>query len=95
MSESWASATRMAFNTSKCKVMVLNGPCTDVNLKLYNDTFQIADTYKYLGVTITSKYITNLFKAHFTLLLQKAKVRASTLRRYSFREDGLRLASAI
>ena len=45
MSESWASATRMAFNTSKCKVMVLNGPFTDVNLKLYNDTLQIVDTY--------------------------------------------------
>ena len=38
----------------------MGGPSTDVNLKLYTDSLKIVDTYKYLGITITSKYVTNL-----------------------------------
>ena len=75
--------------------MVLNGPSRDVHLQLYSDILKIVDTHKYLGVTFTSKYITNLFKVHFSLLLEKARIRVSTIRRYGFHKDGLRLATAI
>ena len=53
--------------------MVLNGPGSDVNLKLYNDILEIVDSYRYLGVTFTSNRINNLFRTHFKLLLEKAK----------------------
>ena len=35
--QSLANDNMMSFNTSKCKVMVLNGPSTDTSLKLLND----------------------------------------------------------
>ena len=85
----------MAFKTSKCKVMVLNGPGSDINLKLYNDILDIVDSHKYLGGTFTSNRTTNLFRTHYNLLIDKAKSRASLIRRYGFHADGLRLASAI
>ena len=93
--QSWANCNMMTFKSSKCKVMVLNGPGSDVNLKLYNDILEIVDSYRYLGVTFTSNRINNLFRTHFKLLLEKAKSRVSTIRRYGFYIGGLRLASAI
>ena len=85
----------MAFNTSKCKVMVLNVTRKDIHLKLSNDELQIVDNYKYLGVTFSSKHITNLFKVHFRTMLEKANLRVSKIRRFGFRENGLRLTSAV
>ena len=75
--------------------MVLNGPSSDVNLMMYGNILEIVDSYRYLGITLTSNRITNLFKTHFNLLMDKAKSRASTIRRYGFHLGGLRLASAI
>ena len=93
--QSWATDNRMSFKTSKCKVMVLNGPSTNISLKLYNDNLEIVHSYKYLGVTLSAKYITNFFKTHFSLVLEKARTRVATIRRYGFHKDGLRLASAV
>ena len=93
--QSWALANMMTFKTSKCEVMVLNGPSSDVNLMLYCKTLKIVDSYRYHGVTFTSNHITNLFRTHFNFLIDKAKTRASTIRRYGFHVGGLRLASAI
>ena len=93
--ESWAIENRMSYNTSKSCVMILNGPSTDVTLKLSNDILKIVQSYKYLGVTITAKRITNLFKTHFSLMLEKASTRAATIRRHGFHKDGLRLATAV
>ena len=70
-------------------------PGSDVKIKLYNDTLDIGVSYRYLGVTFTSNRINNLFRTHFKLLLEKAKSRVSTIRRYGFYIGGLRLASAI
>ena len=93
--ESWANENRMSFNTSKSCVLVLNGPSTDVTLKLSNDKPQIVQSYKYLGVTITAKRITNLFKTHFSLMLEKTSTRAARIRGYGFHIDGLRLSTAV
>ena len=93
--QSWALANMMTFKTSKCEVMVLNGPSSNVNLMLFSNTLKIVDSYRYLGVTLTSNRITNLFRTHFNLLIDKAKTRASTIRRYGFHLGGLRLATAI
>ena len=88
----------MTFNTSessKCGVMVLNGPAGDVVLKLNNEILKIFERYKYLGVTLDSKHVTNLFKTHFSLMLEKARTRVATIRRLGFREDGLRVRTSI
>ena len=93
--ERWADKNSMAFNTSKCKVMVLNGsPRTDT-FTLNRDKLQIVDCYKYLGVTITSKYVTNLFRTHFSQVIDRANIKAAIIRRQGFHEDGLRISTAI
>ena len=74
--------------------MVLNGPAGDVVLKLNNVILKIVERYKYLGVTLASKRVTNLFKTHFSLMLEKARTRVTTISRLGFR-DGLRLRTSI
>ena len=76
------------------KVMVLNGSIS-IKLKLNNNILEIVDRYKYLGITLYSKRITNLFKEHFSTMFEKAKMRVAMIRRYGFLEDRLRLASAV
>ena len=72
--QTWATTNNMTFNTSessKCGVMVLNGPGSDVVLKLNNEILTIVERYKYLGITFESKRVTNLFKTHFSLSLKR------------------------
>ena len=64
--QSWALENKMALNTSKCKVMVLNGSRGNIPFKLSTQTLQTVDRYKYVGVTFDAKRITNVFKTHFT-----------------------------
>ena len=59
------------------------------------EKLEIVDSHKYLGVTITSKYVTNLFRAHLSTILEKARVKAAIIRRHGFHEDGLRISTAI
>ena len=93
--QSWASKNGMSFNTSKCKVMVFNGSSTDMIFTLNDEQLQIVETYKYLGVILSSKYITNLFRQHYAKITQKARIRSNILKRHGFHEDGLRLKTAI
>ena len=85
----------MTFKTSKCKVMILNGPYNGTSFLLNNDLLEIVEQYEYLGVLLSSKYITNLFKIHFSSILERAKVRVALISKYGFDQDGLRLDSAI
>ena len=75
--------------------MVQNGPGGDVALKLNNEVLNVVERYKYLGITLESKRLTNLFKTHFSLMIQKARTRVATIRKFGFREDGLRLRTSI
>ena len=45
---------KMFFNTSKCKVMVLNGCKTNIILQLNNENLEFVDRYKYLGITFVA-----------------------------------------
>ena len=58
--QSWTSKDKMSFNTSKCKVMVFHGSRNKTVFKLYGEKLDIAESYKYLGITLTSKNVTNL-----------------------------------
>ena len=93
--ENWTCANKMAFNTSKCKVLVLNGPYGDITLKLNGENLQVVRKKKYLGVTFATGYITNLFREHFRLTLEKARSRVATIRRFGFYKGGLSLPSSI
>ena len=57
--QSWAVRNQISFKTDKCKVMLFNGPPNGVKFTLENEILEIVDTYKYLGITLTSKYVTN------------------------------------
>ena len=92
--EKWTCANEMAFNT-KCKVLVLNGPHRDITLTLHGDNLQAVRSYKYLGVTFATGYVTNLFREHFRLTLEKARSRVATIRRFGFYKVGLSLPSSI
>ena len=75
--------------------MVLNGKYDGVPFTFNNDILEVVTSYKYLGVTLSSKYITNFFKNHFSSILERARSRAALISRYGFHQDGLRLESAI
>ena len=75
--------------------MGLNGSPNGLNFRLYGDTLEIVDSYKYLGITLTSKYVTNLFRTHFSDIVERSKLKASVIRRHGFHEDGLRISTAI
>ena len=92
---SWTRRNQMTFKTSKCKVMILNGTPKNVRFTLDNVPLKIVSTYKYLGVVITSKYVTNLFKDHFDYILKRAKTRVATIRGLGFSKNGFRVKSSV
>ena len=67
----------MAFRTDKCKVMVFIGSPKGANFKLYGEVLEIVESFKYLGITLTSKYVTNLFGIHFSDIVERAKLKAA------------------
>ena len=85
----------MDFNIGKCKVMVLNGSPCNIDFTLSGEVLKIVDSHRYLGIILTSKYVTNLFRTHFSTILDKAKMKIAVIRRHGFHEDGLRISTAI
>ena len=85
----------MAFNVSKCKVMVFNDSSKNATFTLNNTNLEIVDSYKYLGAILSSRYITNLFRQHYTDIAERANIKAAIIRRHGFHEDGLRLHTAV
>ena len=80
----WTLKNGMSFNTSKCKVMVFNGPPSGMTFTLNNVKLKIVETYKYLGVVLSSKYITNLFRQHYAKIIEKARMKLAILKRHGF-----------
>ena len=91
----WAQRNSMAFNTSKCKVMSFNGAPAHVSFTLGSAVLEKVQTHNYLGITITSRYVTNLFKEHFNLITEKAKAVAASIRNYGLSMDGFRIEATI
>ena len=92
---SWAQKNRMTFNTSKCKVLILNGSPKNIKLTLDNEVLEIVSNYRYLGVILCSKYVTNLFKVHYRSILERATFRAAAIRRLGFSKNGFRIKSSV
>ena len=92
---SWAKKNSMDFCSSKCKVLILNGSPKNVRFTLNNFTLEIVSSYRYLGINLTNKYVTNLFKDHFQSIIEKAKSRAAVIRRYGFSKKGFRVETSV
>ena len=75
--------------------MTFHGPAKNSIFTLSGKALQIVDSHKYLGVTLRSKYVTNLFRSHFSSILEKATVKLALIGRYGFHEDDLRLNTVI
>ena len=75
--------------------MIFNVTHTNLRFTLDKAPLEIVSTYKYLGVVITSSYVTNLFKDHFDFILKKAKTRAAAIRGFGFSKNGFRLKSSV
>ena len=56
--QSWSIKNEMTFNISKCKVMIFNGSAKNSIITLNGKVLEIVDSHKYLGVIMSSKYVT-------------------------------------
>ena len=93
--QKWAQKNMMSFNTSKCKVIIFNEPPRDTTFTLSKHRLEIVKTHKYLGIILSSKYITNLYRQHFSDIISRSKIKSAIISRHGFHEDGLRLSTAI
>ena len=61
--DSWAKKNLMEFNEIKCKAMVFNRPLSTIRsqFKTRNYPIDVVKEYKYLGILISTKRLTNLF----------------------------------
>ena len=75
--------------------MLFNGPPNGAKFTLDKEILEIVDTHKYLGITLTSKYVTNLYRKHFEYITEKARTKSAIISRHGFHEDGLRWQTAI
>ena len=91
----WAQQNHMEFNSSKCKVMVLNRSCTGLEFTLYGKKLDIVKSYKYLGVTLCTRRLTSLYSEHFSKTIEKAEKRLQCIKHYGFHRDGLEPKTAI
>ena len=87
----------MSFNRSKCKAMVYNHPVKSISnyFKMGNQYIEAVQEFRYLGITISTKRLTNLYSRHFAAIIQKAKRRLKCTKHLGFHADGLRIETAI
>ena len=91
----WAKENGMAFNTDKCKSMVLNASDKISRFSLDKIDLEIVKIYKYLGVVFCNTRLTSLFTRHITLAIKKAEKRINCIRHFGFECDGLRIATCV
>ena len=75
--------------------MVFNCAAKTNIFTLDTTTLDIVQTYKYLGVILTSRYVTNIFKAQLQHILQRAKTKAAATRCRVFGTPGFRIKSTV
>ena len=95
ISNNWAKENIMGFNNSKCKAMVFNRSSKGINLSIGSTIVEFVKSYKYLGIFLSSKRLTNLYSEHFKNVMQKAERRLLCIRHYGFHMDGLRTETSV
>ena len=94
--DKWSATNKMSFNLIKCNVMVFNCKSDNLHFHFRNKPLKIVDSYKYLGVVLSSAARQNtLFKDHFEKILEKAHIRLNCIKHFGFHKDGLRPQTAI
>ena len=76
--ETWSKINYMPFKISKSKIMALNRLSTGLVFKLYGNKLKIVKSHKYIGITMSTKKLANLYVEHFSVILDKAKKRLWT-----------------
>ena len=95
ISNNWAIENSMSFNNSKCKAMVFNRSSKGIILSIGSTKVEFVKSYKYLGIFLSSKRLTNLYSEHFKNVMQKAERRLQCIRHYGFHMDGLRTETSV
>ena len=77
--------------------MVFNRPPRTIFglFKMRNQHIKVVKEFKYLGITLSTKRLTNLYTRHFAIVMEKAKRRLQCIRHLGFHADGLRIETAI
>ena len=70
ISYDWTKKNLMAFHTSKCKIMIFNGGPKHARFTLGSSALKVVQTHKYLGVRLTSRYVSNIFNDYFHSILE-------------------------
>ena len=63
--------------------------------KIGNHYIKVVREYKYLGIILTTKRLTNLYSRHFAKALEKAQRRLQCIVHMGFHADGLRIETSI
>ena len=69
--ETWSKINRMEFKISKCKVMTLNRLPAGLVFKLYGRKLDIVNSHRYIGITLSTNNMTNLYTKHFKFILER------------------------
>ena len=87
----------MDFNLLKCQAMVFNRSPRTIHryFQLGNHFIEVVKEYKYLGITLSTKRLTNLYSRHFAIALEKAQRRLQCIVHMGFHADGLRIETSI
>ena len=93
--ETWSKINYMPFKISKCKIMTLNRLPYGLVFKLYEKKLEIVKRHKYIGITMSTKKLANLYVEHFNVILDKAEKRLWQIKHVGFSRDGLRPETAI
>ena len=95
--DKWAKKNAMGFKLSKCKAMVFNRSPRTVHrfFILDNQYIEVVKEYKYLGITFSTKRLTNPYSKHFDKAMKKAKRRLQCITHMGFHADGLRIETSV
>ena len=75
--------------------MTLNRLSTGLKFKLYGKNLDIVKSHKYIGITMSTKKLANLYVDHFKVILEKASKRLWQIKHVGFSRDGLRPETAL
>ena len=69
--------------------MTLNKLPTGLVFKLYGNILEIVKSHKYIGITLSTKRLANIYVEHFRVVLDKARKRLWRIKHIGFSKDGL------
>ena len=93
--ETWSKINYMPFRISKCNAMALNKIPAGLVFKLDGTKLKIVESHKYIGITMSTKKLANIYSEHFNVILEKARKKLWQIKHVGFSRDGLRPETAL